>query len=324
MPNRDQPHDKLFKLALGDPINAALELRAILPPALATQLDFDSLKPQPDTFLDEAIKGASADLLFSVRYREHDALLYVLFEHKSRPHRLTMLQQLRYMVRIWEKCLAQKPRPEYLPPIIPVIVYHCDRGSSPPTSFRELFDPQLLLNPELARFTPAFEARLDDLGKLSNEALRARSLSPEATLGLAFLRDGRQGRRILDELTAWADHFRTLMATPEGQRAVHQLISYISVVTPELSFAELSQHIRQAIPETEELVMTIEEKLILQGRQEGEQKGYRKLVRRLIELKFGALDADVLARLEAADETTLVRMGDRVLTATSLEDVLRD
>jgi predicted transposase YdaD len=61
-----------------------------------------------------------------------------------------------------------------------------------------------------------------------------------------------------------------------------------------------------------------------EGRQEGEYQGYRKLVRRQIELKFGALDADALARLDAADETKLVRYGDRVLTATSIEDVLRD
>jgi hypothetical protein len=44
------------------------------------------------------------------------------------------------------------------------------------------------------------------------------------------------------------------------------------------------------------------------------------LVRRQIELKFGALDADALAHLDAADETTLVRMGERVLTATSIEE----
>jgi predicted transposase YdaD len=126
------------------------------------------------------------------------------------------------------------------------------------------------------------------------------------------------------------------MATPEGQRALQQLISYISVVTPELDFEKLSQHIRNAVPELEELVMTLAEQLILKGRQEGRQEGelkgrqegehqgYRKLVRRLIELKFGNLDADALARLEAADETKLVRYGERVLTATSIEDVLRD
>lgn len=114
------------------------------------------------------------------------------------------------------------------------------------------------------------------------------------------------------------------MASPEGQRAIVQLFSYLLVVAPELDLEDLKERIHQAIPETEKLVMTLAEKLIKQGRQEGRQEGYRSLVRRLIELRFGALDADVLARLDAADEAALVRYSERVLGATSVKDVLGD
>jgi hypothetical protein len=47
LPNRDQPRDTLFKLALEDPKDVALEMRTILPSALADPLDLDSLERQP-------------------------------------------------------------------------------------------------------------------------------------------------------------------------------------------------------------------------------------------------------------------------------------
>jgi predicted transposase YdaD len=324
MPKRDQPHDKLFKQTLGNPRDAALELRAILPPALAANIDFGSLAPEPDTFLDASIKGSYADLLYTVRYRGRKALLYVLLEHKSSPHRFTLLQLLRYMIRIWEKHLARTPKPATLPPIIPVIVYHSDKGRPPATHFHALFAPDLMSDPELARLTPAFEARLDDISRLSDEALRARTLGPQATLGLVFLRDGRRKGRVLKELANWADLYRTLLATPEGQRAILQLFSYLSMVAPHLDLEEFIQQVHQDIPETETLVMTLAEKLLKQGRQEGRKEGSSSIVRRQIELKFGPLAPSDLARLDAADEAALARYADRVLTATSVEDVLVD
>jgi predicted transposase YdaD len=322
MTTRDHPHDKLFKQALSNPKDAALELRAVLPEALAARIDFDSLIPKTESFIDDAFKGAYADLLYTVRYANRDALIYILFEHKSRPHRFTLLQLLRYMVRIWEKCLTEKPSPSTLPPIIPAIVFHSDKGHPPPTHFHALFDPALMSDPDLAQLTPAFEARLDDLSRLRDEALRARAMGPEATLGFVFLRDARRRGRILDELAKWADQFGFLNATLEGQRAILQLFSYLLIVAPNLDFEELTRRVHQAIPETENLVMTLAEKLIKQGRQEGRQEGYRTLVRRQIELKFGTLGPDALTQLDAADEATLIRYSERVLTAMSVEGVL--
>lgn len=47
MPKRDQPHDTLFKLALSNPRDAALELRAVLPDALVANGNFRVGRPVP-------------------------------------------------------------------------------------------------------------------------------------------------------------------------------------------------------------------------------------------------------------------------------------
>src|SRR5512145_1152396 len=208
MATNDNCHDKLFKSALADPHDAAMELRAVLPPALAARLDFQTLAPVPGTFVDEEMRGSQADLLYTVRCADQQALLYVLLEHKSEVDRWTLLQLLRYMLRIWEQCLAQKPPPCTLPPIIPVIVHHSETGWTAPAKFQGLFDASLMGDAEFRRLTPEFEVLLDDISGQSDEALRARAMSPAATLSFLFLRDGREEGRVLEEMPTWADLIR--------------------------------------------------------------------------------------------------------------------
>jgi hypothetical protein len=58
-----------------------------------------------------------------------------------------------------------------------------------------------------------------------------------------------------------------------------------------------------------------------EGRKEGIELGYRALLRKQLEQRFGELPADAMARLEEADADALDTWGGRVLTATSLADV---
>jgi hypothetical protein len=56
-----------------------------------------------------------------------------------------------------------------------------------------------------------------------------------------------------------------------------------------------------------------------QGRQEGEAA----LLLRLLELRFGPLDETSGARVRRADAETLLRWGEKVLTATFLEEIFK-
>ena len=59
-----------------------------------------------------------------------------------------------------------------------------------------------------------------------------------------------------------------------------------------------------------------------EGRQEGRQEGEAGLLLRLLERKFGPLEAVVRERITGADAERLLVWGDRVLTADRLEDVI--
>jgi predicted transposase YdaD len=76
-----------------------------------------------------------------------------------------------------------------------------------------------------------------------------------------------------------------------------------------------------------EAVMTGAERLLEQGRAEGEAKGEVKgrieLVLKLLTLRFGPLSGSVDARVRAASIAELDSIAERVLSASSLDDVLQ-
>ena len=61
-----------------------------------------------------------------------------------------------------------------------------------------------------------------------------------------------------------------------------------------------------------------------EGRQEGRGQERRRLVRHLLEKKFGALDEAACGRFEAADDDTVEQYAERMLTADTLAAVFAD
>ncbi len=62
---------------------------------------------------------------------------------------------------------------------------------------------------------------------------------------------------------------------------------------------------------------------IQQGMQQGARQGQQEMLARLLSRRFGALDAVTEERLRQATPTELGLWADRVLDATSLEEVFR-
>ena len=63
---------------------------------------------------------------------------------------------------------------------------------------------------------------------------------------------------------------------------------------------------------------------IRKGEEIGIRKGELAVLRRLLERKFGTLSDEAIERLERADVDLLLEWSDRVLTATSLDEVFAE
>ena len=59
-PGPPAPHDSLFRRVLGEPVNAASELRAVLPATLVDRLDLSRLTPVPGSFVDPELEEHSS------------------------------------------------------------------------------------------------------------------------------------------------------------------------------------------------------------------------------------------------------------------------
>jgi predicted transposase YdaD len=314
------PHDALFKRVFERREDAIGELKSILPAEVLELVDLGALQIVDRSFVDANLVERHTDQLYSVPIAGRPGFVYLLFEHKSRAERWTLLQMLGYMVRVWQAFLRDHPDADELPPIVPLVLHHDEGAWGTATHTHQFFSAELMAHPALAALTPAFGLLLDDLGTASDEALRARQMSTFARLALWALRDGRS-ERLVDTLQAFGDFLADLVATDsaEARMDVLAIFTYIYEVQGHATLEALAHAIPS--PRIREAAMTIAEQLRQEGLQEGLQR-QRALLRRLIVLKFGELHPSLHQRLAQADFDALDRLAERVVTASSLEELL--
>ena len=120
----NNPHDRFFKAVFGRTEVAAEFLEQYLPADVAATVDWVTLRPEKEAFLDPQLTQHPADLLYAVTLHGGEAgYVYVLFEHKNTVEARINLDLLRYRVRIWEQWL-NAGHSGLLPVIVPVVVYH--------------------------------------------------------------------------------------------------------------------------------------------------------------------------------------------------------
>jgi predicted transposase/invertase (TIGR01784 family) len=327
------PHDALFKAGFEAPEHAAGLFREVLPAAIVEALDWSTIRRENGSFIDPNLNPSHSDLLFSVCLAsapDVKVLLYLLLEHQSLTHKDMCLRVLGYEVRAWELYRKQHSGP--LPIVIPVVISHDPKGWTAPTCFHAMFDPALNTVPELAKFVPSFEIRVEDLIEIDDEGLRRWQLETLAMLTIRMLRDGRDWERLLRSLPEWAELVRQLMRTPEGQRGFEQMLRYVFLVAGEVQFDDFCVTLREQLPETEQVTMTMAEQLLAkgeakgraQGRAQGRVEGRVLTLSKQMALKFGVISTEHAARIAAATEQQLDVYAERILSAPTPEAVFGD
>jgi len=123
------------------------------------------------------------------------------------------------------------------------------------------------------------------------------------TLTLVLLRDSRDGKALLHTIRAHYSEFEAVYRSPGGREAFEAL---------------------KAVPGAGDVVMTYAEELRVEGKTEGKVVATRQMVLRLLGRKFPALPAELRARVERASEAECIVWADRLLDATSLNDIFVD
>ena len=123
---------------------------------------------------------------------------------------------------------------------------------------------------------------------------------------------------MLERLREWRLYFVEMMQEPWGEVVVGSLLEYIfqvGKVEPE----EVGECLR-GTPGVEETIMTTAQRLIEQGRREGQ----RGILLKLLRLRFGSMSDQAMARINEASAEQLERWAERVITANALEEAPAD
>jgi len=302
------PHDKFFKETFSRPEVAREFFQTYLPPCLVEAIDWQTLKLEPTSFVDERLAGASSDLLYSVRLHGEPVLLYCLFEHQSTVDPDMPFRLLVYMVRIWEHWRKQAQPGEKPPCIVPIVLHQGGDPWTVSTRFLDWLAVPSGLQSELARFQPDFEHALVDLSRMPLEEIGGELV---LRLGLTLMKAARE-----DRLLPWLERFGPslgeLLRRPDRIgifRALMRYALHVDARSPSTVEEFVARVQDQRIKSD---VMSIAEQLIQRGQREGERTGLAKgsLIGQIQAyqkiLGVGVSSAEELERKEASELQALL------------------
>jgi predicted transposase YdaD len=324
------PHDALFKAVFSRPENAAAALKPLLREALAEATDWTSLTLEPGSYIDEELVERQTDLLFRADIAGTESRFYLLFEHLSEPDARMPFRLLRYMIRIWEQ-IEHNEKDKPLPPIIPVVLSHSERGWQVPTSFEDTLELGAMREHVLPH-VPRFRYIVDDLTQATDAQLEARISSLYVRIVMLLFRDGRRLPVSL-VFSQYADLLRSLIGTTPLE-AIELLIRYALLLAGDYDREGLLTVLGTIPTKQDESMRNLANSIlevsiakgrtegVAQGRIEGRVEGARAMLRKQMQLKFGSVSAQVDAKVEGASMEQLEMWIERVLTSQSADDIV--
>jgi predicted transposase/invertase (TIGR01784 family) len=334
-PTRDALHHEAFS-----ELRVARSLFAHhLPAELARACDWSTLANETPVYKQCFEADAFCDLLFSVRLRRKASakpsggqpplFLNLLFEHQSRPDPLMPYRLLRYMVRIWERYLADSPAARRLPAIYPLVLHQSHRPWRAPTRMRELFSLPESVQADVADRLPDFSFHLLDLATLPFDSLRE-AIIANGLLAVMKAIEAPDAIAVLDPVL---EILGQALAEENDSALLSRFLGYLFHYSRNLDNDRFRQKISiltqpamktAGLSLAEQFIAEGEQKGRQEGRQEGRQRALASTLQRQLVRRFGPLPQAVRSRLQDAPVDELERLLDEVLDAPSLEALFPD
>ncbi len=254
------PHDAVFKRFLRHPETATDFLTLYLPEAIRQRCDFSTLRLQSASFIDEDLRAWYSDVLWSVQTTCGTGYVYVVIEHQSSPDSHMAFRLMRYAIAAMQRHLDAGHKT--LPLVVPMLFYH---GATSPYPFSlnwldEFADPQLaktlygcqfpLIDVTVMPDDDIVQHRRVALLELMQKHIRQRDLSGITESLAAVVMLGYTNRRQLRML-------------------FHYMLQYGNTAEPGVFLRRLARR----LPQYEETLMSIAQKLKQEGRQQGRLEG---------------------------------------------------
>ena len=262
------PHDELFKATFSILSEVQAFLRNWMPPFIRQGLDYDTLKRDPDSYVDEDLKSHFSDMVYSCRWRGSGKAVKFAFllEHKSFVPQNIHLQLLRYLLAIYNR---QQNKGGRLDLVIPVVIYH----GAQHWKQRRLDEYFNLPHAAFGQYIPGFSYELIDLNRVADELIiKVRpGFLLSNTFGL-FKYHHRQE-------DFHKDFYEKLFSFTERELSQEEKVLFLTIITNYIFMAyqkktqEIMKELQHSFSNVMPLKGTPGEAVYLQGREEGREKG---------------------------------------------------
>ena len=255
------PHDAVFKQFLSHPECARDFIEIHLPASLRQLCNLQTLRLESGSFIEADLRASYSDVLWSLKTRDGDGYIYVVIEHQSTPDAHMAFRLMRYALAAMQRHLDAGHKT--LPLVVPMLFYH---GATSPYPFSlnwldEFADPQLaktlygcpfpLIDVTVMPDDDIVQHRRVALLELMQKHIRQRDLSGITESLAAVVMLGYTNRRQLRML-------------------FHYMLQYGNTAEPGVFLRRLARR----LPQYEETLMSIAQKLKQEGREEGREEGH--------------------------------------------------
>lgn len=315
-------HDHAYKLLFSHAELVADLVRGFVHEDWVRHLDFATLEKVNGSYVVDDLREREDDVIWRARFGVDWLYVYLLLEFQSTVDPYMAVRILTYLGLLYQDLIrAGQTVPDgHLPPVLPMVLYNGLRRWDAPVEVADLIVP---VPGGLDTYRPHLRYLLLDEGRYAESDLAPQRNLAAALFRLENSRTPQDVARVLASLVTWLE-------APEQTSLRRAFTVWLKRVflpgkLPGVEFDTLNdlQEVRSMLAErvqawTEEWERQGLEKGLEKGRQEGEAV----LLLRLLERRFGPLGEQVQARVREADADTLLRWGERVLTAASIEEVL--
>jgi len=250
----NRPHDTFFKQLMSDLAVLRDFLKMVLPRKVLAHLDLGSLKVIDTEKTNRKYKKYYLDLSAQCKLEDQPGELYLIFEHKSYPDKLTLVQILNYMAVVFEQDIANGRNPR---PILPIVFYHGRTKFSLPTNFKDYFK----VSADLKKYLLDFKVFLFDTWAYENEDLLKFSQNMYLTAALLLFKN------IFKDLKELKPVFKQVLKIETEQ--AEYLLNYI-VMAKDVDENDLNQVLQEI---GGNLMPSLAQKWLEQGKQQGWQLG---------------------------------------------------
>ena len=304
-------HDGSYKFLFSTPELVRDLILGFVPDEWLHSLDYTTLEKVPGSYLTEDFRSRADDIVWRVRVGGDWVYLYLLIEFQSSVDKYMALRMMVYQGLLYQDLIKRGEvlADGRLPPVLPIVLYNGSQRWSAATDVFALIPPVLGL---VEHFKPKLKYLLIDENAYTDSELGSVKNLVAAVFRIEHPASPEVIKQLLSLLNEWLSDrpdLRRMFAI--WIRATLMRKAEYRIVLPQ-------------IDDLQELNIMLAERLEEWAhgyKAEGMQQGEAIALQRLLTKRFGAVPADVTARIAGAAPEQIEQWLDQVLDAGSLDDL---